>query len=331
MFSHIRLITVLACVGIGIAPQVAWAGSPNAGRDLLSVIRSYQSPSVKNEEQTDGASALSHLHRAKGYAGQNDVQRANACFGLALQNAAPKQVASIASDYAAFLCETGDLHKAELILRQALSQSPQNEELTRALARCLVRQEKVAEGLRYFKSIGSEAEARAEVAAIYREQGNTDMLVAVERKWGSTETAKPAFVAAVTFPVSFLSKSEMFETKVPIPVPKAASESRRTVNTLKPVSQPIVASASQQDSVPQLPAPLPKVSLPATERLTAANTAKLPMTSPPVLHEETNLPKPIVTPHQRKHYVVNANASANVNTLFPVRPVTAVMSSAEDE
>jgi len=320
MSLRIRLIIVLVCIGIGIAPQPSWAES--------------------------------HYRLAKTYADKNDVARASVYYGLALKNAAPKQVAGIASDYAAFLSETGDLRKAELILRQALTQSPHSEELIRMLARCLVRQEKVVEGLRYFKSVCSETEAREEIAAIYREQGNSDMLLAIEQKWGSAKqgpvlvatgpkpasalstkvatpnpdsaTVAPKPLVATATPVAPSSKAEMFDTKIPIPVPAplpvAASSPRPAPAPTLPSSQwATIASLSK-------PAPLPVATLTAMEKRTLVleKTVELSAAPQPVLSERY-LPKSEVVPQPRKHYVVNAASSADLDALFPVKPVAATV------
>ncbi|MCL2710315.1 MAG: tetratricopeptide repeat protein [Planctomycetaceae bacterium] len=210
MLPRIRIIAVFACIGIviGIAPQVVRADSTNWGQEFLSMFRSNKSPAAQSEGATYTArtatpantakttSAVSYHRLARMYADQNDKSNANTNFSLALQNASQHQVAGIAVDYAAFLTDCGDLRRAELMLRQALLQSPDNTEITGMLARCLIRQDKVTEGRRYFLSIGTEATANAEIAAIYREQGNTGMLVAVEQKWGSAhpEATRPAMV-----------------------------------------------------------------------------------------------------------------------------------------
>ena len=352
MFSRICIITVFACIGLGMTSQFLRAGAPNPGKELLSTLRSYQSPSVKNEGNTNGPAATSNHRLAMSYANQNDVTKANTYFGLALQNATPKQIPVIASDYAAFLSNAGDLHRAELVLRRALTQSPNERELTRMLARCLVKQDKMVEGLRYLKTVGTEAEAREEIMAIHREQGNTDMLAAAERKWGTegstpirhepvliASAPKPAMVsspipsvvrtlppepaiavprevaqkevaplAATPVPKSGLSKSEFFDTKVPVPVPHSSPQPMLTmVATQKRV--PLVTAAP----VPMLPAPIPSAKQPVYEKVVAAASG----TQEPQ--------KPAVAIQPRKHYVVNADASADLDTLFPVKAAAATM------
>jgi predicted negative regulator of RcsB-dependent stress response len=236
MFLRVRIITVVVCVGMGFAPHLVFANSLGSAKDLFSSLRSYKNPVTKNEGGNNGASAASHHRLAKTYVDQNDIARANAYFSSALQNATVRQMPGIAVDYAALLMNTGDLRKAELILRQALSQSPNDEALIRMLARCLVQQEKVMEGLRYFRSIMSEAESRREVAAIYQEQGNADMLAVVEKRWGNTgitrpETVReePALIAATPKPVV-----------VPVTVPSVGSA---RASTPSPATQPSVNTA----------------------------------------------------------------------------------------
>jgi len=347
---------------------------------------------------------MSYHRLARNYADQNDINRASANYSLALQNAAPRQVADIAADYAAFLTGIGDLHKAELMLRQALTQSPDDTELTRMLGRCLVRQEKMTEGLRYLKSISTEAEAKAEIAAIYREQGNTDMLVAVERTWEAPKqeaprptmarpeavrpepaliaatTPKPATVrpdvarpaakpetirpepalvamatpkpitapplpvartlpstpapmttrigaapreVAVNTPTSAtspLSKSEFFDSRVPIPVPKAT--------TVTSASVPVIVAANTPKSVPIASAPAPVPAQRVQEGIALANPIGLAVAPVPMLSRTgvNESPKPAVAVQARRHYVVNAGTSSDLESILPViRPAAALV------
>jgi len=322
MFLRIHLIIVLVCVGIGTAPQFVQGESP--------------------------------YRIAQAYAAQHDVERAAFYYGLALKNAAPKQVAPIAYDYAAFLLEIGNLQRAELILRQALTQSPHDEELIRTLARCLVRQDKVMEGLRYFKSIYSEAEAREEIAKIYREQGNTDMLVAVESKWGGARS-EPALVATVSRPAQSAeaaptvsvptavvprplvaaakpavapTRPEMFDSRIPIPVPRLAP---LPPVASAPKSTPALPAPQQAAARLPRPAPLPAVAatlpapLPEKRTVVLENPVKLAVAPLPVLSEASPPPKMAAALQPRRHYVVNATTAADIDALFPVKPAVAMV------
>jgi len=397
MFARIRPFLILACIGIGIAQQLSQATPPDSG--LVSLVRSYKDRVSRGGERVDTAASMSAHRLAKAYTEQNDVRKADTQFALALQNAPSKQVAAIAMDYATFLSDTGDLRKAELILRQALTQSPDNKELTRMLARCLVLQEKVIEGLRYFKTIYSDAEAKAEVAAIYREQGDSDTLAAVERRWGAATTkpesvkqgtvrpeptnqepvlvavtpkpatltptltprqiappelimseqtatppprlivkaetatpSKPSVVPVLppasvkiapktTFPQTFvaatpiepLSKSEFFDTRVPIPVLRQAP--LPVVATQLPKSAPLPMLSSSPK-----PAPVPMTGTPSSGKIALVNPVKLSAT--PVL--SAKLPISSGAVHPRRHYIVNADTSESLDALFPIRPVAAV-------
>jgi len=272
MFSRVHIIAAFTCfwVGMGIAPQHAPAQAPNPSKDLLSMLRSGKSSAAKNDSVPNAASAASYYRRAQTYAEQKDVNRANTNFSLALQNATPRQIASIAADYAAFLTDTGDLHRAELMLRQALAVSPGDTDITRMLARCLVRQDKMVEGLRYFKSIGTESEAKAEIAAIYLEQGNTDMLIAAERRWGaaspqearpSTVRPEPALVAAAPRPATVRPESARPATVRPEPTPKPA-----LVATTSRPEPDLIASAPRKAMAPPLPGKAD--TLPLTQMIT---------------------------------------------------------------
>ena len=186
MFLRVCLLATLACGAMWIDSPLTLASSPNSGRDLLSIFRFHKSPVPTNEGQNNGTSAMSHQRLARMHAERQSFDKAHTHFGLALKYATPRQIPGIAADYAAFLVENNDLHRAELVLRQALAQAPHDSEIIRMLARCLVQQGKLMEGLRHFQSIGSEAEAQAEIAAIYREQGNLEMLAVIEKRWGAT-------------------------------------------------------------------------------------------------------------------------------------------------
>ena len=294
MFLRIRLIIILVCVGIGVTPHFLWADS--------------------------------HLRLAKAYAEKNDVEKASHHFGLALNNAPPKQVASIASDYAAFLVETGNFHKAELILRQALTQSPHDEVVTRVLARCLVLQKKITEGRRYFRLVCSEAETREAIAAICREQGNADTLVTMEKKWGTAQPA-PTLVAAVPKPAMPekaapplpLVPTVVALNTVPRPaavVPTARVAITPVAPTLLP-SHRIVASTSR-------PALLSGATPPEPEKQAVVSKNPVKWVKAPrsnMSEEMTSRPVVVVLP--RRHYVVNAADVADLEAPFPIKPVAA--------
>ena len=286
MFTDIRIIVVLVCMGIGFAPQFSWAIPPQSGKDFFSFFRSYQSPVVRNTAAaTDGATAASNHRMARIYADQNDIAKANTYFGLALNNATPRQVSMIASDYASFLLNTGDFPKAEVILRQALTQSPDDRDVIRMLAQCLVKQDRMTEGLRYFKSICSESEAREEIVAIYREQGNAEMLAAMERKWGTANPApsrpepfrtEPVLIATAPRPAmpqpATLPSSLPARTLTPPPAPAVVASVVRTLppvpatETPKNVTQEVPLLATRPAVVPlqaeffdtKVPIPVPR-------------------------------------------------------------------------
>jgi len=336
------------------------------------------------------------------YAEQNDRSKANTHFSLALQNASPQQVAGIAADYATFLTDWGDHRRAELMLRQALTQSPDDVELIRMLARCLIRQEKVTEGRRYLLSVGTVAEANAEIAMIYRDQGNIDMLVAVEQRWGSSpsgairpettspEATKPVLAmarpeavqpeAVRSAPVHVTAAAPKPVTAPPLPgvvrtpqPPLPAAVAPRTnvppqdvavlIAATPSAATPSTATPSTASTVPvsrseffdsRVPIPVPNVTplpaviaanapspAPALQALPSATTqpergrpvltnpvrfasAPVPVTTPEAETKEP--PKPAMTVQPRRHYVVNAGTSADLEALLPnVRPVAATV------
>jgi len=309
MLLRIRIIIVFVCIGVGVASQSVLANPFGSGKNLFSVFRTNNSHSSSNGGQADESSAASHHRLAITHVERNDIDKAHSHFGLALTNAAPKQIPAIAADYAAFLSANGDLHRTELVLRQALTQAPNDKEIIRMLARCLVLQDKIIEGRRYFMSICSEEEARAEIAVIYREQKNTDMLAAMEKRWGATgeTTSKPvqsnpvliaaapkSFAAVIAPPNSPLTKSEFFDSKVPIPVPNLASQ---VVVVTASLPTPMPPAASN----PRLPAPLPITVKSAAEVPALQNPVKLAGVPIPVLPKTTEASKPAVAPPSGKH------------------------------
>ena len=236
----------------------------------------------------------------------------------------PERVARVLDD-ALFLMDKGELHKAELILRQALTQFPQDKELKQLFARCLILQEKVMEGLRCLKSIYSETEALKEIAAIYREQGNRDMLAAVEQKWGvkmaESPRSEPLHVASTLVPVLPGKEAVLIPSQVsatpPVLVP-VVSLTRRTAvvsegSVVPPfgsetfendVSIPLPNSASplslatsfpKPALVPKSPHPLPEA-FSSWEKLTLVNPAKLPGLPEVIPSTERYPPRPAVAP-----------------------------------
>jgi hypothetical protein len=286
MFLRVRIIVVCACIGIGMPPQSSFASPPGSGKDFMSIFRSGKSPVAESEKAADSATASSSHRLARMYAEQNDIHKANDYYGRALKNASPKLVPVIASDYAVFLLNIGDLHKADLILRQALTQSPHDVELTKMLARCLVRQDKMMEGLRVFKSVLTEAESREEIAAIYRNQGNIEMLAAVEKKWGPVGTtsirsapirSEPVLITSAPKPMTLPSVSYA-QTIVP-PSPAVIASTVRNVPP-SPITTP--------PRVVTLPAVLPK-----KDDTVIAATPVLPPTMSKSEFFDTKVPIPV--------------------------------------
>jgi hypothetical protein len=292
------------------------------------------------------------------------------------------------------------------MLRQALTQSPHDDQLKKTLARCLVLQDKVIEGMRYYKSVGSEVEGKEEIMAIYREKGNSEMIAAVEKKWGEPKSepartepvySKPVYVAAIPQPVfplvkvntpspvveeipkplpapmlsaptviaqkviaqkpltlkpaapkpfvasitpsEPLAKSELFDTKIPIPVPRSApvTFAKNTPKPVAPVPPPLPAPKYRVEtkkwakSTPlpanKLPADILSVEIqPKSEKRTFAhaNFAKLSAAPQPSLSSRYTSTS-VVAPRPRKHYIINTSASTDLDALFPVKPVSATM------
>ena len=72
-------------------------------------------------------------------------------------------------------------------------------------------------------------------------------------------------------------------------------------------------------------APMPMAALPIAEKRPVAleNPVKLAV-APQFVRVAEQPPKPVVALKPRKHYVVNASSSADLDALFPVKPVVAI-------
>jgi len=262
LFLRVRIIAAFVCIGIGMDASFAQTNSPGSMRNVLSVFSPNRTHVSSNESQNNGATATSHHRLARMHVDRNDIEQAHHHFRLAINSATPRQVPDIAVDYAAFLSDNGDLHRAENMLRQALSKAPNDKAIIGMLARCLVLQGRVPEGLRHFRSIGSEAEAQAEIAAIFRSQGNTEMLAVAQRRWGPADVAvpdavpdtvrsEPVLIAAAPAPPTAASPPVL------LPAPPVAPAAPARLPLTPP---PTLPSASSAPLALVPPATLPPVS-----------------------------------------------------------------------
>ena len=315
----IRTVVVLICVCVWLTEPLAQANPPNPGSNLFSIFRFQNNSNARSG--SDRSTSLSHHRLAKTLANQNDIDGANTSFTAALRYATPNQVPDIASDFATFLMETGDLHRAELILRQALTQSPDEEKFIKMLARCLVLQNRTIEGLRHFKSIYPETKAREQIAIIYQERGNAEMLLAIERQWGVT-LPKPN--VTISEPVRIIA--------TPSQMPRTLPQEASSISTTLPLAGVVQAAFSA--TPPTVPETI-KIAMPAGAPHSRSEffATKIPIPIPNTTHQpllaDSPRPTQVFVPSQpviqpRRHYVINAVASPDINTLFPVIPASSV-------
>ena len=140
----------------------------------------------------------------------------------------------------------------------------------------------------------------------------------------STLTPKEnAALIAATPILAPRSKSEFYSTRVPIPVPNSAPQSMVAI-ARSPKSE--VSSL-----LPRLPAPLPLPGSVVADELALENPVQLPSAPMPILAllEEQEVKTLPLTPaganQPRRHYVVNAGTSTDLNTLFPIEPAAATV------
>ncbi|MDR0521588.1 MAG: tetratricopeptide repeat protein [Planctomycetaceae bacterium] len=366
MDSRIIALAVLVAGEIGCFLPLSAAETPVSDMGTPKEVRMYLALIAKNEGKSDGSLAVPHHRLAKIYAETGNSERAESHFGLALKSAVPRQIPGISADFADFLIQREELHRAENILRQALPHAPRNEHIVIRLARCLVLQEKIMEGLRYFKMIYSDTEAKRQVAMIYREQGDTDMLAAIGRKWETARiddivspagrsvpmlAAAPPVPAFKTPPAAPMAPALREQVNLPFPkvqttAPPLPIPIPQPVFASQPVVRPPAANqtaASQTASV-RYPKPAPQPAVIAG--LSAPNPLNLPMLPLENLakaaeSEESDLPPVWERPKQktavsktyvsqsRRHYVVNAHSTEEINRLFSVLPVAAAVPADE--
>jgi hypothetical protein len=87
-------------------------------------------------------------------------------------------------------------------------------------------------------------------------------------------------------------------------------------------------AAATTSPAPLLPVPMPTAVQSALESATLVNPIKLTSAPKPVLaplSEELELSRPVVAHQPRKHYVVNAGSSTDLDALFPIKPAAATV------
>ncbi|MGL4594348.1 MAG: tetratricopeptide repeat protein [Thermoguttaceae bacterium] len=146
-----------------------WEAEGNLNQAIQAYTKYIQ---VNKSKLETGIAAPAHHRLALIRWRMGDINAADTYFKTATQQAVGVNFGIIAGDYSLFLMEQENLEAAEKLLRNALSQFPDNKRLLLCLGRCSIRQGKTIEGFRYLsKSLGEEYAYR-ESADIFRQMGD---------------------------------------------------------------------------------------------------------------------------------------------------------------
>ncbi len=146
-------------------------------------IRAYNGFIKSNERSTANGVLASPYHRLALIAWKDgNVTDADIYFRYAINYALGGNLLIVGGDYAQFLMAKGDYAKAEIILRNALINDPENKRLLLYLGRCVALQKKHQESLRYLISAVGKAQAYQELAQVYRQQGDLGLARVAEEK-----------------------------------------------------------------------------------------------------------------------------------------------------
>ncbi|MDR2705089.1 MAG: tetratricopeptide repeat protein, partial [Planctomycetaceae bacterium] len=151
--------------------------------DFPAAVRSYNAFIAANKKQTTNGTLAAPYHRLALIAWkQSEIRNAGIYFRYAMKYALGGNVPIIAGDFALFLMERNDLKQAEVILRNALINYPENNRLLYYLGRCTAHQNKPIEAIRYFSASVGEEQAYHEMALLYRQWGDFDRAKFLEDK-----------------------------------------------------------------------------------------------------------------------------------------------------
>jgi len=147
-------------------------------------IQAYNGFIKANEQSTKNGVLAAPYHRLALISWKDgNVPDTGIYFRYALNYALGGNLLIIGGDYAQFLMAKGDYAKAEVILRNALINDPENKRLLLYLGRCVALQKKHQESLRYLVAAVGRAQAYEELAAVYRQQGEFELArVAAEKR-----------------------------------------------------------------------------------------------------------------------------------------------------
>jgi len=147
-------------------------------------VRAFNGFIKANERSTTNGVLATPYHRLAMISWkEGSTNDAGIYFRHALNYALGGNLLIIGGDYAQFLMVRGDYARAEVVLRNALLNDPENKRLLFFLGRCVALQKKHQESLRYLDASVGRAQAYQELAAIYRQQGEFELArVAEERR-----------------------------------------------------------------------------------------------------------------------------------------------------
>lgn len=151
--------------------------------NTVSAVRHYNGFIKANKRQTTNGTLAAPYHRLALISWKNrKAKESDIYFRYAIKYARGGNTPIIAGDYGLFLMEQGKFPQAEIVLRNALLQSPENKRILLYLGRCSIRQHKPIEALRYLTTAVGEERAYLEVASIYREQGDFELARNMEQR-----------------------------------------------------------------------------------------------------------------------------------------------------
>ena len=149
----------------------------------MDAVRAYNGFIKANERSTTNGVLAAPYHRLAliSWKGGN-IADAEIYFRYALNYALGGNLLIIGGDFSQFLMMKGEYAKAEIILRNALINDPENKRLLLYLGRCVAVQRKHQESLRYLVASVGRARAYQELAAVYRQQGDFELARVAEEK-----------------------------------------------------------------------------------------------------------------------------------------------------
>jgi len=151
--------------------------------DFEGAVRSYNNFIGANKKQTANGTLAAPYHRLALLSWkQKEWDKADVYFRYGQRYAQGGNIAIISGDYSLFLMEQGKHEQAEVILRNTLLHFPKDSRLLICLGRCIARQDRPIEALRYLTMVMSEEQACHELAGLYNQIGDYKSAQAMSEK-----------------------------------------------------------------------------------------------------------------------------------------------------